>query len=159
LHAQVLRDISGEKPFEVVNIINQLAAERRTADAAPSFVACVLVWDMSDTPRMRRQITEDRLKVLYGHDEAVQLIKNFIVFFNKIDLLDVPGDRLAQLIDDERDHVRSITGFLGSDVKWSFIRGSAIRGDGVTDCQGAIYTAFGLAPHFRTETSALVPLA
>jgi hypothetical protein len=31
----------------------------------------------------------------------------------------------------------------------TYLQGSALRGDGVIECQGAIYTALGLAPHFR----------
>jgi hypothetical protein len=31
----------------------------------------------------------------------------------------------------------------------TYLQGSALRGDGVIECQGAIYTALGLATHFR----------
>ena len=61
----------------------------------------------------------------------------------------MPPERAQQLVDDERAHLASITDFLGTDVTRTYLQGSALRGDGVIECQGAIYTALGLAPHFR----------
>jgi F0F1-type ATP synthase membrane subunit b/b' len=151
LHAQVLRDIAGEKPYEIINILKQLSAER---DLPPDrerhgTTIVVLVWDMADTAGSRARITKERLQLAYHNDYGRQLIKHFVVFFNKLDLLTVSPERLQQLVDDERAHLHSITDFLGTDVVRTYLQGSALRGDGVIECQGAIYTALGLAAHFR----------
>ena len=151
LHAQVLRDIAGEKPYEIINILKHLAAERELPperDRHGSTIV-VLVWDMADTAGSRARITRERLQLAYHNDYARQLIKHFVIFFNKLDLLAVPPERVQQLVDDERAHLASITDFLGTDVARTCLQGSALRGDGVIECQGAIYTALGLAPHFR----------
>jgi cell division septum initiation protein DivIVA len=151
LHAQVLRDIAGEKPYEIINILRQLSAERE----APSererhgMAIVVLVWDMADTAGSRARITKERLQLAYHNDYARQLIKHFVIFFNKLDLLTVPAERVQQLVDEERAHLASITDFLGTDVVRTYLQGSALRGDGVIECQGAIYSALGLAAHFR----------
>jgi hypothetical protein len=151
LHAQVLRDIAGEKPYEIINILRQISAER---DLPPDrdrhgTAIVVLVWDMADTSGSRARITKERLQLAYHNDHGRQLIKHFVIFFNKLDLLSVPPERIQQLVDDERAHVDSITDFLGTDVVRTYLHGSALRGDGVIECQGAIYTALGLAAHFR----------
>jgi F0F1-type ATP synthase membrane subunit b/b' len=151
LHAQVLRDIAGEKPYEIINILKQLSAERELPSERDRHgtAIVVLVWDMADTAGCRARITRERLQVAYHNDYARQLIKHFVIFFNKLDLLLVPPERVQQLVDDERAHLASITDFLGTDVARTYLQGSALRGDGVIECQGAIYTALGLAPHFR----------
>jgi len=151
LHAQVLRDIAGEKPYEIINILKQLSAERELPPDRDRHGAAivVLVWDMADTSGSRARITRERLQLAYHNDYARQLIKHFVIFFNKLDLLLVPPERVQQLVDDERAHLASITDFLGTDVARTYLQGSALRGDGVIECQGAIYTALGLAPHFR----------
>jgi len=151
LHAQVLRDIAGEKPYEIINILKQLSSDR---DGAPErdrhgTAIVVLVWDMADTAGSRARITKQRLELAYHNDYGRALIKHFVVFFNKLDLLTVPPERIQQLVDDERAHLDSITDFLGTDVVRTYLQGSALRGDGVIECQGAIYTALGLAAHFR----------
>jgi hypothetical protein len=151
LHAQVLRDIAGEKPYEIINILRQVAAERDLpADRDRHGTAIVvLVWDMADTSGSRWRITRERLQLAYHNDHGRQLIKHFLIFFNKLDLLNVPPERVQQLVDNERAHLDSITDFLGTDVVRTYLQGSALRGDGVIECQGAIYTALGLAAHFR----------
>lgn len=152
LHAQILRDIAGERPGDVINIVNELAAERaRPADpdTRPGAVIVVLIWDMADTAGSRARINKDRLKLAYHNDHARRLIKHFVIFFNKLDLLGVPADRVQELIDEERAHIDHLTDFFDSDVTRTYLQGSALRGDGVIDCQGAIYTALGLAPYFR----------
>jgi hypothetical protein len=151
LHAQVLRDIAGEKPYEIINILKQLSAERELKPERDRHgtAIVVLVWDMADTSGSRARITRERLQLAYHNDYARQLIKHFVIFFNKLDLLAVPPERVQQLVDDERAHLASITDFLGTDVARTYLQGSALRGDGVIECQGAIYTALGLAPHFR----------
>jgi hypothetical protein len=151
LHAQVLRDIAGEKPYEIINILKQLAAERdlpMDRDRHGTAIV-VLVWDMADTAGSRARITKERLQLAYHNDYGRQLIKHFVIFFNKLDLLTVPAERAQQLVDEERAHLVSITDFLGTDVIRTYVHGSALRGDGVIECQGAIYTALGLAAHFR----------
>lgn len=151
LHAQVLRDIAGEKPYEIINILKQLSAEREqpTDRDRHGTAIVVLVWDMADTAGSRARITKERLQLAYHNDYGRQLIKHFVIFFNKLDLLNVPAERVQQLVDDERAHLDSITDFLGTDVVRTYLSGSALRGDGVIECQGAIYTALGLAAHFR----------
>lgn len=151
LHSQVLRDIAGEKPYEIINIMKQLSTEReQPAERDRHGVAIVvLVWDMADTAGSRARITKERLQLAYHNDYGRQLIKHFVIFFNKLDLLRVGPDRVQQLLDEERAHLHSITDFLGTDVVRTYIQGSALRGDGVIECQGAIYTALGLAAHFR----------
>ncbi|HWO22658.1 MAG TPA: hypothetical protein VNO30_28055 [Kofleriaceae bacterium] len=151
LHAQVLRDIAGEKPYEIINILKQLSAEREqtTERERHGTAIVVLVWDMADTAGSRARITKERLQLAYHNDYGRQLIKHFVIFFNKLDLLNVSAERVQQLVDDERAHLGSITDFLGTDVVRTYLAGSALRGDGVIECQGAIYTALGLAPHFR----------
>jgi hypothetical protein len=151
LHSQVLRDIAGEKPYEIINILKQLSSERdRPSDRDRHGTAIVvLVWDMADTASSRARITRERLQLAYHNDYGRQLIKHFLIFFNKLDLLDVTHERARQLLDEERAHLDSITDFLGTDVVRTYIQGSALRGDGVIECQGAIYTALGLAAHFR----------
>lgn len=151
LHAQVLRDIAGEKPYEIINILRQISAER---DLPPDrdrhgTAIVVLVWDMADTSGSRARITRERLQLAYHNDYGRHLIKHFLIFFNKLDLLSVPPERVQQLVDNERAHLDSITDFLGTDVVRTYLQGSALRGDGVIECQGAIYTALGLAAHFR----------
>ncbi len=151
LHAQVLRDIAGEKPYEIINILKQIAAERELPverDRHGTAIV-VLVWDMADTAGSRARITKERLQLAYHNDYGRQLIKHFIIFFNKLDLLNVPAERVQQLVEDERAHLDSITDFFGTDVVRTYLQGSALRGDGVIECQGAIYTALGLAPYFR----------
>ncbi len=151
LHAQVLRDIAGERPYEIINILKQIAAERETAAERDRHgtAIVVLVWDMADTAGSRARITKERLQLAYHNDYGRQLIKHFVIFFNKLDLLTVSPEHLQQLVDAERAHLDSITNFLGNDVVRSYLQGSALRGDGVIECQGAIYTALGLAAHFR----------
>lgn len=151
LHAQVLRDIAGEKPYEIINILKQLSAERELPPERERHgtTIVVLVWDMADTAGSRARITRERLQLAYHNDYARQLIKHVVIFFNKLDLLTVPTERVQQLVEDERAHLASITDFLGTDVTRTYLQGSALRGDGVIECQGAIYTALGLAPHFR----------
>jgi len=151
LHAQVLRDIAGEKPYEIINILKQLSTERELPSERERHGSAivVLVWDMADTAGSRSRITRERLQLAYHNDYARQLIKQFVIFFNKLDLLTVPPERVQQLVEDERAHLASITDFLGNDVVRTYLQGSALRGDGVIECQGAIYTALGLAPHFR----------
>lgn len=151
LHSQVLRDIAGERPYEIINILKQLSTEREQPvdrDRHGTTIV-VLVWDMADTSASRARITKERLQLAYHNDYGRQLIKHVVIFFNKLDLLDVPQERMQQLVDDERAHLASITDFLGTDVIRTYIQGSALRGDGVIECQGAIYTALGLAAHFR----------
>ena len=152
LHAQVLRDIAGERPGDVINIVNELAAERARPpdpDNRPGAVIVVLIWDMADTAGSRARINKDRLKLAYHNDHARRLIKHFVIFFNKLDLLAVTPEHAQQLVDDERAHIDHLTDFFDSDVTRTYLQGSALRGDGVIDCQGAIYTALGLAPYFR----------
>jgi hypothetical protein len=151
LHAQVLRDIAGEKPYEIINILKQLSAERDGASDRDrqGTAIVVLVWDMADTAGSRARITRERLQLAYHNDYGRQLIKHFVIFFNKVDLLSVPAERVQQLVEDERAHLDSITDFLGTDVVRTYLHGSALRGDGVIECQGAIYSALGLAAHFR----------
>ena len=151
LHAQVLRDIAGEKPYEIINILKQISAERDVpVDRERHGTAIVvLVWDMADTAGSRARITKERLQLAYHNDYGRQLIKHFVIFFNKLDLLSVPVERMQQLVEEERAHLDSITDFLGTDVVRTYLQGSALRGDGVIECQGAIYTALGLAAHFR----------
>jgi hypothetical protein len=152
LHAQVLRDIAGEKPGDVINIVNELAAERARpadGDGRPGAVIVCLIWDMADTAGSRARINKDRLKLAYHNDNARRLIKNFVIFFNKLDLLAVSPERAAQLVEEERAHIEHLTDFFDSDVTRTYLQGSALRGDGVIDCQGAIYAALGLAPYFR----------
>ena len=151
LHAQVLRDIAGEKPYEIINILKQLSMERDQPSERERHGAAivVLVWDMADTSGSRARITKERLQLAYHNDYARHLIKHFVIFFNKLDLLSVPPERAQQLVDEERAHLDSITNFLGTDVVRTYLQGSALRGDGVIECQGAIYTALGLAAHFR----------
>ncbi len=151
LHAQVLRDIAGEKPYEIINILKQISAERELPPDRDRHgtAIVVLVWDMADTSGSRARITKERLQLAYHNDYGRHLIKHFVIFFNKLDLLTVPPERLQQLVDDERAHLDSITDFLGTDVVRTYLQGSALRGDGVIECQGAIYTALGLAAHFR----------
>lgn len=151
LHSQVLRDIAGEKPYEIINILKQLSAERdlpAERDRLGTAIV-VLVWDMADTSASRTRITKERLQLAYHNDYGRLLIKHFVFFFNKLDLLRVPPERVQQLVEEERAHLDSITNFLGTDVVRTYIQGSALRGDGVIECQGAIYTALGLAAHFR----------
>lgn len=161
LHAQILRDIAGERPGDVINIVNELAAERaRPADAdnRPGAVIAVLIWDMADTAGSRARINKDRLKLAYHNDHARRLIKHFVIFFNKLDLLAVTPEHAQQLVEDERAHLEHLTDFFDSDVTRTYLQGSALRGDGVVDCQGAIYTALGLAPYFRVvERDAKAP--
>jgi len=151
LHAQVLRDIAGERPGEIINILQQLTTERERATERErnGTAIVVLVWDMADTAGSRARITKERLQLAYHNDYGRQLIKHFVIFFNKLDLLTVPPERVQQLVDEERAHLDSITNFLGPDVVRTYLQGSALRGDGVIECQGAIYTALGLAAHFR----------
>jgi hypothetical protein len=151
LHSQVLRDIAGEKPYEIINILKQISTEReQPVDRDRHGTAIVvLVWDMADTAASRARITKERLQLAYHNDYGRQLIKHFVIFFNKLDLLSVSPERMQQLVEDERAHLDSITNFLGTDVVRTYIHGSALRGDGVIECQGAIYTALGLATHFR----------
>ena len=151
LHSQVLRDIAGEKPYEIINILKQISTERElpTERDRHGTAIVVLVWDMADTAASRVRITKERLQLAYHNDYGRQLIKHFVIFFNKLDLLDVSPERARQLVEDERAHLDSITDFLGGDVIRTYIQGSALRGDGVIECQGAIYTALGLAAHFR----------
>jgi sulfate adenylyltransferase subunit 1 (EFTu-like GTPase family) len=104
---------------------------------------------MADTAGSRARITKERLQLAYHNDYGRQLIKHFVIFFNKLDLLNVPAERVQQLVEEERAHLDSITDFLGTDVVRTYLQGSALRGDGVIECQGAIYTALGLAAHFR----------
>jgi hypothetical protein len=151
LHAQVLRDIAGERPYDIINILQQLAAERDRATERERHgtAIVVLVWDMADTAGSRARITKERLQLAYHNDYGRQLIKHFVISFNKLDLLDVSPEHMQQLIDTERAHLDAITNFLGTDVIRTYLHGSALRGDGVIECQGAIYTALGLAAHFR----------
>jgi hypothetical protein len=151
LHAQVLRDIAGERPYEIINILKQLSEERELPSNRDRHgtAIVVLVWDMADTSGSRTRITKERLQLAYHNDYGRQLIKHFVIFFNKLDLLNVSPEHLQQLVEDERAHLDSITNFLGTDVVRTYLQGSALRGDGVIECQGAIYTALGLAAHFR----------
>jgi hypothetical protein len=144
LHALRFHDISGEQPEGVADHIGTLANQRRPGDRsrAPSSVVAVLIWDLSDPGKSREHSTIKRLRLAYDTRKARPRIHNIVVFFNKIDLL--PPADVARRIAFETEHIRGITGFLGDDVRLTFVAGSALDGRGVIDCYGAILARLGL---------------
>ena len=90
------------------------------------------------------------MRVAYGTKKARELIKGVVVFFNKLDLLQVDDARLEQLVADEEAYLRGVVSrCFDTSMPVIFHRGSALRGTGVTDCHGALLDAIGLGHLFR----------
>jgi hypothetical protein len=158
LHAQVLQDIAGEKDGDIVDVLESLAAERARmlGPERPGAVVVLVVWDMANPEASRDALTKSRLKAAYVNRHGRAMIRSVLVFFNKLDLLTVAPERLRRLVDDERAHVESVLrAVFGDTVARTYLHGSALRGDGVIECQGAIYAALGLAAHFREDGIAI----
>ena len=152
LHSLRFSDVSGERPDQIADTLDELHGEYLNAPAGEprGRVIALWVWDMANTPRSRAELSPARMRVAYGTRKARELIKGVVVFFNKLDLLQVDDERLEQLVADEEAYLRGVVSrCFDTSMPVVFYRGSALRGTGVTDCQGALYDAIGLGHLFR----------
>lgn len=151
LHSLRFSDVSGERPDQIADTIDELHGEQRATAAGPrGRVIALWVWDMANTPRCRTELSPARMRVAYGTRRARELITGVVVFFNKVDLLEVDRARQDELVADEEAYLRGVIArCFDAGVPVVFHRGSALQGTGVTDCQGALYDAVGLGRFFR----------
>ena len=152
LHLLRFSDVSGERPDQIADTLDDLHGEYLGAAAGEprGRVIALWVWDMADAARNQRELSPMRMRTAYGTRKARELIKGVVVFFNKIDVLEVEPERVEQLIADEERYLRGVVSrCFDTSVPIVFHRGSALDGSGVTDCQGALLDAIGLGHHFR----------
>ena len=150
-HALQFRDVPGEKLDE--NRYH-LRAIHREQQIRPGNAPLLLIWNMADPQTSRDGLSSRLLREMVQDKELPIRVAPLIVFFNKIDTLQMSEEELDVRIAAEQEHIQNKVNKAVANLPVTFLRGSALRGDGVPDCEAAVFEALGLGVHLEFSEGA-----
>ena len=154
VHSIQFFDIAGEKAGTVINALNKIDDSNKKLSTGIDTVL-LIIWDISNEnfEENSKQLNPTRLEATYGNDIAKEIIKKIVVFFNKVDTVEtsILSNRIKEQKHKLDKEFKSLFG-ENFDEKVEYRAGSALNGQGIHDCIGAILKHFDLEPNFQKIT-------
>jgi hypothetical protein len=152
LHTIEFHDIAGERPANVIDVLYALDRGRRDLEALTMGRAAVLVvWDAgADRSSNREHLPRPRVEAVYGSEVAQRHLQGIVIFLNKCDQLgsDASDAAIGQISDIEGQVFGPVRRFY---EHFHIERGSALTGEGVHACTGALLRVLGLSHLYQSQ--------